>query len=127
MCVGTARAGRRMAAYAVGLNPLAGIMCVGTLITVQPGTTHLLVSIPLRGLDALRPQFREFQGTSFLSLNPLAGIRCTQTRGGAVTHMLNVGLNPLAGIRCTQTIFCVERTRRRFRLNPLAGIRCTQT
>jgi len=115
---------------------------------------HLPVSIPLRGLDALRHTQLSVNSSDRRSgLNPLAGIRCTQTQQvvGQIASWMGVSiplrgldalrqelfdkmdrvqlsLNPLAGIRCTQTILyrAVIRAKRRG-LNPLAGIRCTQT
>ena len=88
------------------------------------------------------------------SFNPLAGIRCIQTRrGDRGSRCVDQGFNPLAGIRCIQTLMvCVQLVvvrafvsipwrgfvvfrqevrpwarHRTTRFNPLAGIRCIQT
>jgi len=68
------------------LNPLAGIRCTQTLDLVQEMVgPEFAVSIPLRGLDALRQLKALASLSAAAGLNPLAGIRCTQTTSYDVT------------------------------------------
>jgi len=85
------------------------------------------VSIPLRGLDALRLFCQDEGVVTITRLNPLAGIRCTQTRQHpqAPRHIL-VSI-PLRGLDALRPTNNAHQWLGGQCLNPLAGIRCTQT